>query len=326
MLAGLKSGYIQMFVVTAQVYGLEFPRKKGFEAGGIQFRPKWMPRSVRQRAEQEQFHLRTGEALVLVAAPHWTNALDHAHNGIFRLASFVLSFAEGRQVFFRNLSVEDEERVFRFEGWGRVGPPLKRPTRVLADKIPEFASKALTLVPSYSFQEQTHVTDAMAWVNETILASLANEELQFTMLWLALESLVLANASDGVLDGLLTQEQETKLRKIVLHWAKKERLDDIKRSQLGSRIGNLNRAPIADRILEFTKTQGIPLAREELGTIVDARNIIHHEPWTASYALSRVSENLERLVSRSICAVLGLDWKAYLNPSYHLKDSLLSRS
>lgn len=326
LLAGLKSGRFQMFMVRAKVYGLGFPRNEPFEMSGIRFRPKWIPRSVRAQAESQGAFLPTGEARCLIAAPTWTKALHEAHDGLFRLASHILTFAEARQVFFRNIAVEDEERSFRLGGWGRVGLQLGGPTRILADKVPEFAAAAMSKLESEAFREEARVAEAMIWVNETIMAPLANEELRLTMLWLGLESLVLANAPANAAGGILSKEEFGGLWKAVARWSKEAGLDQRRQSILGSRLAEATKAPIAERIMQFAKAHQIPLGEKELGHIVDARNSIQHEPWAGSYALATAQESLEHLLERSICTVLGLDWNTYLNPSYHRQESLLSSS
>ncbi len=300
-----------MFLARAHVFGLAFPENDSFEAAGILFSHKKLPWYWRGRFDEKIVHLATGEVKFIVSGSP-NEVVTTAYDGVMDLASQLLTFAQRRPVFFRNVTLEGKDRIFSSKGWGRVGFPVKRPPRVRIDMTADFLENAMIRLADPQFQEETRAYTALSWVNETIVSGQAALELRFTMIWLALETLASAHHRRARIQPLLSREEMRSLRSTVMKWAETGVGSKRRSEELLERLGNMNRPLTRQRILRFGMHYGIQLDEDQLSSIIEIRNLIQHSPWAELDLFEQTHELLDDLVGRSIISVLGLDPERYV--------------
>ena len=313
------------FVVRADVFGLVFPRGAPFTSGGLEFHPKRLPWYLRNWDRLESVHYATGKVRFRLVAPHWEEAIDLAHDGLLTQASYLLTFAQNRQVFFRNLSLEGRDHVFLYAGWGRVGIPARGDFRVLPNMTADFLSRAMSNLSAITPSARQRIFEAIGWINETTIASLAVDELKYTMLWLALETLA-AGFTRRTPPDLLPEKGKDGLRSTLQHWADDSIKDAQVRARLLERVGRLTEPTTTERILAFAADNDLDLDVEKLSRVVRARNLVQHVPWRARAALEATYKELEAVVGRAVCRVLGLEPSVYLVPLNQSIEALVMRS
>lgn len=301
---------MEWFIVKADVFGFEFPSTGPFQSSAIYFRPTRLPHYL-MSVDRNLYHIKTGEAYIVIVTPHWTEAINLAQFGTFHAASELLTFAQSRRVFFDNLKCEDEDRVFLPERQTRIGLPFAGEERISPDRVPSFLERTLPKFSNRQFREKTRVFEAISWLNETILSAGAIEELRFTMLWLALDTLVSASLADSPRGKLLSKGEMKSFRRNVTQWSSKH-LSKAKAEKLLANLSRLNEGTASEKIIRFLRGHNISFDKKSIARIVKTRNIIHHIPWKARDSLVPVHARLEKLVETSIFSVLEVDPVQYL--------------
>lgn len=300
------------FEFRSDVFGFTLPSSSKFLAGGIEFTP--LRRNILSLRSSKNWMIPPlwGRARVKIAASQWSEALNLAHEGVFRFASDILTFAQGCPVFFRNIKFADSTAVYYCEGWGRVGFTWNQKPVVRIDKTKEFFDKAMGKVSEPGFNDQTRTIEALFWINESARSINATEELRFAMNWLGLETLAFAGRQRKGDSGRPSSSELESLLIMVRRWAKEHKMENGASSRLINRIKEFDSPTPYDQVLRLCSELNIHVEKSELRGIVSTWNKIHHEPWGAVPLLSDVHKNLKAITAKCICAILGMDPAVYL--------------
>lgn len=302
------------FLVTADVYGLGLDIKSSFEAGGLKFKRCKIQKSMALRTKEEVVHVRTAEVNLIVFANDGNQALDLAFWGPLSKVSQLLTFALGRQVLFQNLRAVENEFQFEKQFPVRVGIPFLGTPRIQLESLSKFLQDVFMFFGDSTYWNlwgQTGLWDAIAWLNETTLSTINPPEIEFTMLWLGLESLT-TQWRKGNPVGILPKSSLRKLRKLIRHWLRKNVQEKKTRETVSDRIHRLNEEKASDRIAAFLNAMKIEHSREEVLKVVRVRNDIQHLSSPSKISLRQGKRLLESWVVESIVRLLGVSAKPYL--------------
>jgi hypothetical protein len=307
----------KLFLVRADVFGLVFPNDSNFKIKGISFIPAPPPIFFKDLRNNQYYHYATGQVELMIISDHWSSAINQAYYGILSAASRLLTFAQRRPIFFRNLRVEGEDYIYQFKGEGRIGLPINGSFRIRDDMLVQFLDEGINKLQSPEFLRKTHAFEAIALANEQIISSMASDELKFIMLWQGLEAFtsIAELAPEG--KNLLSDDEFDSFQIAIQKWARNQNLSKDKSLRLKERskrmCKRIERLGQFEKIIIFLKMNNIEIDEEEIGKLIKTRNNLSHDPWKPTPYLTKRLEYLDKLIGKSILSVLGLKPEEYLS-------------
>jgi len=300
---------MQPFIVRANIMNFPFNEELDLRKSGFLLKPSRIPWYLKIKTDS------TGEIAFIILAPNWEFAVNLAQEGILRFVSELLTYATYQPVFFNNIRIEDKDHVFICE-WNRlVGLPTQEPPRIRPERTLDFLNEGINkITKSGIYFGSPRLIESLYWINQIIISPFVIDEFKFTMLWLALETLVTADEECSKETVLLSRNDFKSLKTSVGDWAKTNRIKEETTRILMNRLNCVNRLPTSERIIFFCNAHNIKINESTIAAINTARNVIQHVPWKTPRDLRSQYLQLQLLIENCICGVIGLNPEDYLVP------------
>ncbi len=302
---------MEFFLVKAFVYDWQMP-KDAFEVRGLYFRRRRLPWYMRGRVDPRIHHIATGKVFCGFPAPHWSSAVQSALRGVFRSASELLTFAAGTNVFFSNATCESESHVFVCDDEASHGLPIPPAIRVRPERQIPFLDRGMESLLSEDFRTNSRLFEALVWFNEPMASPSALPAVGYTMLWIALDTLMSAHGEED--EGLSFSRAERKgLEEELKRLALRKSYGEAKTDALLRAMSKVNERPVSERIARFNQRYSLGLTAEDIKSLARARhNIQHADRFDYHWQLRENYARLQRVVEEAVLRILNLEPEEYL--------------
>jgi len=216
-------------------------------------------------------------------------------------------------VFFSNLTCESMTHVFEFRGEMRRGWPAPPSGFVRKERQIAFLTRGLEGFSGPGMRLNWKLFQALTWFNEPVHAStLRNPHVSYSMLWIALETLV-SGYNSPLIGGFLPKRALKKARQFIKKWALDQGYSTTQAQTLERSVSRANDAPVTERIVAFLEETGVKASREEVRELSQIRNQMQHSGLFYEGNLLSSYERLRNLLAETIVTLMGLDANEFLS-------------
>ena len=320
-------------VVEAGVYGLDFWFLSEIKHGGVIIRPVKDFEAVREKLGSAHDHLLTGVASVEI--PNNVDkhqAIEFARKELEDY-SLLLSFAQGRNIFFRGFKLfkhEEGRKEFlsSVNHSTRTGFPVSHGAIVYQDGLQGFLATGIPLLRDEEHNKRTGLRRAMLFYNEALFLSSGAIEIRMVTLYAGLEVLSNKHHEVSPLTPVVTDDELRSITERIKHHLNELKLDKSKQDRILGGVGSILAPSMKEKTIHLLNDLGLPSYKKEVEKMVQLRNDLLHGREPTTYDGDNVitlTFKLERLLQKIFLKILNFyDKERYIHSAV-LNNNLEAR-